>query len=238
MKDQYNIITKAHVEQDIYAERKHALAKARQVRLNRIHDNRLRIAMYVVMVLVCIALVSVTVVATSTGNLHSAPTIDALAQETTVSATSIAPTHTSTTSIATTTHSTSTTTVQHAYSNDTMLIARVITGEASGQSYEGKLAVATVIMNRLSLHHYGHSIEAVVYKHGAFDCTTSTALWSRTPSIQDLAIAQSVIDGIRSSSIPAYTCFYYNPSVCDGTPGITYTTTIGDHVFGHDPIDK
>ena len=48
------------------------------------------------------------------------------------------------------------------------LLATVIASEALSESYEGKLAVANVIINRLISGKWGNSISDVVYAKGQF----------------------------------------------------------------------
>ncbi len=55
-----------------------------------------------------------------------------------------------------------------ASTDETTLLAAVIQMEAGGQSYEGKLAVASVVMNRVNCNRYPNNITDVIYQRGQF----------------------------------------------------------------------
>ena len=55
-----------------------------------------------------------------------------------------------------------------AESNDVKLLAALIYCEAGGESYEGKLAVGSVVMNRLRSGAYPSTISGVIYASGQF----------------------------------------------------------------------
>ena len=47
------------------------------------------------------------------------------------------------------------------------LLARVISAEARGESYEGQVAVAAVVINRVKDNRFPNSIEDVIYQKNA-----------------------------------------------------------------------
>lgn len=55
-----------------------------------------------------------------------------------------------------------------ASSEDAALLAAVVRMEAGGESYEGKLAVASVVVNRVKSGRYPNSVSGVVYQSGQF----------------------------------------------------------------------
>lgn len=55
-----------------------------------------------------------------------------------------------------------------AASEDAALLAAVVRMEAGGESYEGKLAVASVVVNRVKSGRYPNSVSGVVYQSGQF----------------------------------------------------------------------
>ena len=52
--------------------------------------------------------------------------------------------------------------------SDRELLARLIQCEAGGESYEGQLAVGSVVMNRVRCGGYPNSIAEVIYASGQF----------------------------------------------------------------------
>lgn len=62
-----------------------------------------------------------------------------------------------------------------AYSDaDVELLAKVISAEARGESYEGQVAVGAVILNRVAHPSFPNSISGVVYQNGAFSCVNDS----------------------------------------------------------------
>lgn len=55
-----------------------------------------------------------------------------------------------------------------ANSSDVSILAALVQLEAGGESYEGKLAVASVVMNRVRSGGYPNSVQGVVYQSGQF----------------------------------------------------------------------
>ena len=52
------------------------------------------------------------------------------------------------------------------------LLARLVNGEARGESYEGQVAVAAVILNRVKSPKFPNTIASVIYQKGQFSCVT------------------------------------------------------------------
>ena len=48
------------------------------------------------------------------------------------------------------------------------IMARAVNGEARGEPYEGQVAVAAVILNRVKHSSFPNSIAGVIYQPGAF----------------------------------------------------------------------
>ncbi len=109
--------------------------------------------------------------------------------------------------------------------DDVTLLAALIYCEAGNQSYQGKLAVGVVVMNRVRSGRYPNTISAVIYQGGQFAPASSgrlaTAL-SRGVSSSCVQAAQEAISGADNVSGAMY--FKRTSS---GHPGIV----IGGHVF-------
>ena len=56
----------------------------------------------------------------------------------------------------------------NATNNDKQLLARAVNGEARGEPYEGQVAVAAVILNRVRHSSFPNTISGVIYQPGAF----------------------------------------------------------------------
>ena len=118
---------------------------------------------------------------------------------------------------------------------DVILLATLIFGEAGDQSYDGKLAVGTVVLNRLAVHFRGgDTLREVIYSRGQFDAVHSN--W-HSPSKDSLRAAESVLEGYRS--FEESILYYYNPRLSTDTAftsSVDMVYVIGDHVFCRDFI--
>lgn len=114
-------------------------------------------------------------------------------------------------------------------SNDIYLLAKVIEGEARGETYTGQVAVGAVILNRVDHSSFPDSIPEVVYQSGAFDCVYDSN-WSVEPSSTAKKAAQDAINGWDPTGGAIY---YYNPAKTSNQwiRSKTVVTVIGRHYF-------
>lgn len=95
------------------------------------------------------------------------------------------------------------------YSNeDIELLAKVISAEARGESYEGQVAVGAVILNRVKHPSFPDSISGVVYQKGAFSCVTDSN-WYKPVAESSKKAARDAINGWDPSGGAVY---YFNAS--------------------------
>ena len=113
--------------------------------------------------------------------------------------------------------------------SDLMMLAATIQAEADNQSYEGKLAVGSVIMNRVKSSKFPNSISGVITQNKQFASYSSgmvTAIMAKGPNETCLSVANEVIAGKRNGNW----LFFMTKPYADKF-GITGYTQIGDHVF-------
>lgn len=107
-----------------------------------------------------------------------------------------------------------------------MLLAALIKCEAGGESYEGKLAVGAVVMNRVRSGAYPNSIHAVIYASGQFtpalNGKVNKVLESGKISQECIQAAEEAIAG--TSNVGDATHFRRNNGTRQGL-------VIGNHVF-------
>jgi N-acetylmuramoyl-L-alanine amidase len=118
------------------------------------------------------------------------------------------------------------------YSNsgDTQLLARLIHGEARGESYTGKVAVGAVILNRTRDGRFPKTIAGVIYEPGAFDAVNDGQI-NLEPDPESVKAASDALNGWD----PTYGCvFYWNPATATSKWiwSRKIVVTIGKHVFG------
>ena len=114
-------------------------------------------------------------------------------------------------------------------SNDVYLLAKVIAGEARGESYTGQVAVGAVILNRVKHPSFPNTVSGVIYQKGAFDCVTDSN-WRVEPSSTAKKAAQAAINGWDPSGGAIY---YYNPVKTTNKWILSrkVVTVIGSHRF-------
>lgn len=114
--------------------------------------------------------------------------------------------------------------------DEVTLLAAVVQMEAGGQGYEGMLAVASVVMNRVNSGRYPNTITDVIYQRGQFPGAHNGILnriLSRGPRRDCIQVAQDALAG--KNNAPGYLGF------CS-TSSSTYKkystyTLIGSHYF-------
>jgi N-acetylmuramoyl-L-alanine amidase len=90
---------------------------------------------------------------------------------------------------------------------DVYLLARAIYGEARGEPYVGKVAVAAVILNRVKSPEFPNTIAGVIFQPGAFTAVSDGQI-NLTPDEESLAAARDAINGWDPTGGALY---YYNP---------------------------
>jgi len=111
--------------------------------------------------------------------------------------------------------------------SDVALMAGILQCEA-GSSYEGMLAVGTVIMNRIASSRFPNSLHGVVYQKGQFTPAHSGKLarvLAKGPNSSAYAAAKEVLGGKRHSKVKD--CLYFNSSRWTDHPGVN----IGGNIF-------
>ncbi len=114
-------------------------------------------------------------------------------------------------------------------SSDLYLLSCCVYGEARGESYTGKVAVAAVVLNRVKSSSFPNTIAGVIYQQGAFTCVSDGQINLGTTD-ECTRAAQDAMNGWD----PTYGClFYYNPLTATSSwiRNKRVVTTIGKHVF-------
>ena len=108
--------------------------------------------------------------------------------------------------------------------SDISLLAALIQCEAGGESYEGKLAVGSVVMNRVSSSHFPNTVAGVIYQGGQFSPVASGRFASVLAKGANQSCTQAASEVLGGNITIG--CLYFRRN--DGSiPG----TVIGNHVF-------
>jgi len=110
------------------------------------------------------------------------------------------------------------------------ILASIINAEARGESYEGKVAVGAVIINRVYHPSFPNSIKGVVFQSGQFT-PVENGMINLSPNNDAFKAAYDAVSGMDPSQGSLY---FYNPVKSrnpDFFAGRTKVVTIGNHVF-------
>ena len=114
-------------------------------------------------------------------------------------------------------------------SADVALLARLIYGEARGESYVGQVAVGAVVLNRIKSPSFPNTMSGVIYQKYAFTAVADGQI-NLTPNETAKKAALDAMNGWD----PSYgSLYYYNPKIATSAWIFTRPTvvTIGNHVF-------
>ena len=112
---------------------------------------------------------------------------------------------------------------------DIYLLARVIHGEARGESYAGQVAVGAVVLNRIKSASFPNTMSGVIYQKYAFTAVADGQI-NLPPNETAKKAARDALNGWD----PSYgALYYYNPRTATSSWIFSRQTTviIGIHVF-------
>lgn len=113
--------------------------------------------------------------------------------------------------------------------NDIKLMANAVHGEARGEPYEGQVAVAAVILNRVRNPVFPNTVSGVIFEPRAFTAVADGQIWL-TPNE---TAKRAVLDAINGWDPSNNAIYYFNPDTA--TSGWIWTRPqikqIGKHIF-------
>ncbi|MBW8349105.1 spore cortex-lytic enzyme [Bacillus sp. IITD106] len=113
--------------------------------------------------------------------------------------------------------------------NDINLMANAVHGEARGEPYEGQVAVAAVILNRVNSASFPSTVAGVIFEPGAFTAVADGQIWL-TPNETS---KRAVLDAINGWDPSTGALYYFNPDTA--TSAWIWTRPqikqIGKHIF-------
>lgn len=117
--------------------------------------------------------------------------------------------------------------------SDKELLARLVSAEAKGEPYAGKVAVATVVLNRVDSSSFPNSVREVIYQvdqgHYAFTPVQNGAI--NKPA--DAASKKAVQEALAFRGQGPGSLYFYNPKTSTSKWILSkqVTVKIGNHVF-------
>ncbi|MBR6404124.1 MAG: cell wall hydrolase [Eubacterium sp.] len=117
-----------------------------------------------------------------------------------------------------------------AATSDVNLLAAIVYAESGGECYEGQLAVASVVMNRLANGYWGSTLSDVIYAPNQFEgiyCSTFTSTVNGGAPDSCVRAAQEALSGVNNIG----SCMYFLPTWAVDTSSLGSYRQIGNHVF-------
>ncbi len=113
--------------------------------------------------------------------------------------------------------------------NDIQLMANAVYGESRGEPYEGQVAVAAVILNRVESPSFPNTISGVIFEPRAFTAVADGQIWM-TPNE---TAKRAVLDAINGMDPSGGAIYYFNPATAtsDWIWSRPQIKRIGEHIF-------
>ncbi|SDI97785.1 spore cortex-lytic enzyme [Salimicrobium halophilum] len=113
--------------------------------------------------------------------------------------------------------------------NDIQLMANAVYGEARGEPYEGQVAVASVILNRVESAAFPNSISGVIFEPRAFTAVADGQIWLEPNE----RAREAVIDALNGWDPTGEAIYYFNPNTAtsDWIWSRPQIKRIGKHIF-------
>lgn len=114
---------------------------------------------------------------------------------------------------------------------DIHLMAQIVYAESNCEPFEGKVAVASVILNRLKYPEFPKTVDQVVKQRGAFSCVRNGTI----DVVPDDDCYKAVFQALKGEDPTEKAIFFYNPKIATSqwmkNIGKKNVRTIGNHVF-------
>lgn len=94
--------------------------------------------------------------------------------------------------------------------SDNQLLARAVNGEARGEPYEGQVAVAAVILNRVKHSSFPNTIAGVIYQPGAFTAVSDGQI--NVPIDPNSTVYKACKDALNGWDPSGGAIYYFNPN--------------------------
>ena len=110
-----------------------------------------------------------------------------------------------------------------------LLLSKLVTGEARGETYEGQVAVAAVVINRVKDPRFPDTIKDVIYQKNAFSVVMDGSI-NMQPTESAYNAAR---DALYGDDPTGEAVFFWNPEIatCKWIKTLNPYLRIGNHVF-------
>ncbi|UQZ35070.1 cell wall hydrolase [Paenibacillus sp. PK3_47] len=115
---------------------------------------------------------------------------------------------------------------------DLLLLQKIVMAEAEGEPYQGKVAVANVVLNRLRSANFPDTIYEVIYQKSQFSPVANGRLKRVTPNEDSIKAVNAALSGIKEVTDDTY--FFLSLKLAQDLTvhhSRTLAKTIGNHTF-------
>ncbi|EJO5348525.1 cell wall hydrolase [Clostridium botulinum] len=116
--------------------------------------------------------------------------------------------------------------------DDVYLMAQIVQAESESEPFEGKIAVASVILNRTVEPNFPKTIKGVIKQKNAFSCLNKDGSISKIPDETSFEAVQQALKGKDPTNNSLY---FYNPKIssCNWMNNVSKNNkkAIGNHIF-------
>jgi N-acetylmuramoyl-L-alanine amidase len=111
------------------------------------------------------------------------------------------------------------------------LLARLVRAEAQTEPFEGKIAVACVVLNRVESSQFPDTIKEVIYEPGQFQPVSNGEIDEPADEESIAAVKEALTE--KRNIVPESSLFFYNPDIATSRwlDSRATTVVIGQHVF-------
>ncbi|WP_339276566.1 cell wall hydrolase [Paenibacillus sp. FSL W8-0426] len=112
------------------------------------------------------------------------------------------------------------------------LLQKIVMAEAEGEPYEGKVAVANVVLNRLRSANFPDTIHKVIYQKSQFSPVANGRLDRVTPNEECVRAVNAALNGTKE--VPDNTYYFLSLTLADDltvAKSQKKVKTIGNHTF-------
>lgn len=115
---------------------------------------------------------------------------------------------------------------------DLLLLQKIVMAEAEGEPYQGKVAVANVVLNRLRSANFPDTIYEVIYQKSQFSPVANGRLKRVKPNEDSIKAVTAALSGVKEVADDTY--FFLSLKLAQDLTvhhSQTYVKTIGNHTF-------
>lgn len=115
--------------------------------------------------------------------------------------------------------------------SDIDLLAKLVYAESRGEPFDGKIAVASVVLNRVLDESFPNTINEVIFQKNAFSCVHN----GNIIAYPDQSCFQAVYEALQGADPTNEALFFYNPTISTSSWMLSTKKydelSIGQHVF-------